>query len=408
MQRKNSFVAVLFLLSLAGGMLLLLSAFFGGEGHLEALLKSAAVEGDPLRVLREAESAANQDLDRFHYFIELYGGSQRLIGRDVLVDMADPDYSVVKLSDGSLAFEHLGADPVDVTPHAQAVSAFADALEEEFELPLLYIQAPQKADPSKMPIGVTDYGNAYADRMLEVLAQEGVDAVDLRPAFFEALSKSEEPFFFCTDHHWTPEGGFTGYRILSEYLEEQYGLSFDPLHLDSGSYEKVVYEDFFLGSQGKRVGTLYAGVDDISLWKPTFPTDFTYTAPLYAIERTGPFEESLLFPERVAEKDYYNANPYTLYSGGDYNLARMTNHLNPDGPRILLIRDSYSCVLAPFLALDCSELITIDLRYFKDNLMDYIDWLDPDLVCVEYAASSTRLPELFQFFGAEEKPGYRY
>lgn len=408
MKRKNTLVAVLFLLSLTAGAAILISSFFGGEGHLETLLKTALAEGDPLRILREAETEANQDLDRSHFFIQLYGGVQRLLGRDVLVDMADPDYSVVRMSDGSLSFEHLGAQPVDVTPHAQAVAQFAQALEEEFDLPLLYIQAPQKANNSIMPVGVTDYGNDYADKMLSLLEEAGVDALDLRPAFFAARAESQESFFFRTDHHWTPEGGFVGYQILAEYLGENYGYFFDPVHLDSGNYEKTVYEDSFLGSQGKRVGTLYAGVDDITLWKPKFETSFTYTAPLYAIDRTGPFEQSLLFPERVEEIDYFGGNPYTLYSGGDYNLARMVNHLNPDGPRILLIRDSFSCILAPFLALDCSELITVDLRYFKEDLMEYIEWLNPDLVCVEYVASSTRLPELFEFFGAEQKPDFRF
>ena len=50
----------------------------------------------------------------------------------------------------------------------------------------------------------------------------------------------------------------------------------------------------------------------------------------------------------------------------------------------------------------------MDLRYFKENLMDYMDWLDPDVVVVMYCASSTRLPELFQFFGADTKPEFRY
>ena len=157
------------------------------------------------------------------------------------------------------------------------------------------------------------------------------------------------------------------------------------------------WEDWFLGSLGKRVGTLYGGVDGIELWKPVFETDFTYSVPIYEIERTGPFEESLLFPERLEEKDYFDSNPYTLYAGGDYPLARIYNHTDEDGPRILLLRDSYACAMTPFLALGCSELITVDLRYFHENLLAYVDWLKPDLVLVLYTTGSVAQDALFEF-----------
>ncbi|MFQ8761698.1 MAG: hypothetical protein ACLSAF_21810 [Intestinimonas sp.] len=148
------------------------------------------------------------------------------------------------------------------------------------------------------------------------------------------------------------------------------------------------------------MGSLYAGVDDIELWVPTFHTNFTYSIPIYDMERTGPFEESLLFPERVEERDYFGGNPYTLYAGGDYPMGRIYNEVHPEGKRILLLRDSYACALTPFLALSCGELITIDLRYFHDDLLSYVDWLEPDVVLVMYTAGSLALDPLFDFFPA--------
>ena len=124
-------------------------------------------------------------------------------------------------------------------------------------------------------------------------------------------------------------------------------------------------EHFFLGSQGKRVGSLYAGADDITLYTPKFDSELTYSCPAYGFTRIGPFETSVCFPERVARQDWFNGNPYTYYAGGDYPIATITNHKNPDGPRVVLLRDSFACALTPFLALSCSELTTIDLRYFE-------------------------------------------
>jgi hypothetical protein len=399
MRRKESITAVLFLCALAVGSVLLASSFFGGEGYLEAAVRSLVKNPGSLKTfLVSAEGAANQDLDRSHLFIQLYGGAQRATGRRVVVDMADPDYTVARMDDGSLAFQNLTAAPMDQTAHAKALADLRDFAAEKLGAPLLYVQAPQKIEEGQLPAGMENYGNQDADRLLEELSDLGVDTLDLRPALREAAKTPETPaLFFRTDHHWTPEGAFLGYRTLSAALEEKYGYAANPRFTDAASYEVTAYDDWFLGSQGKRVGTLYGGVDSINLWKPKFATDFTYSSPAFFDDRTGPFEESLLFPERLEPKDYFGGNPYTLYSGGDYPLARMYNNLNANGPRVLLIRDSFACALSPFLALQCGELMTMDMRYFTDDLAGYLDWLRPDLVLVMYTASSTRLDGLYPF-----------
>ncbi|SBW09844.1 conserved exported hypothetical protein [uncultured Eubacteriales bacterium] len=399
MKRKESITAVLFLCALAAGFVMLASSFFGGEGHLESAVRAVIKNPGSLKsFLVSAEGAANQDLDRTHLFIQLYGGAQRITGRRMVVDMADPDYTVARLNDGSLAFQNLTTAPSDQTAHARAIADLRDYAEEELGAPLLYIQAPQKIETDQLPDGMENYGNQDADQLLDALSDLDVDTLDLRPALQDAARDPETPaLYFNTDHHWTPEGAFLGYQALSAELKEKYGYAADPQFLETASYEVTTYDDWFLGSQGKRVGTLYGGVDSINLWKPRFATDFTYSSPAFFDDRTGPFETSLLFPERLEPKDYFGGNPYTLYSGGDYPLARMYNNLNPDGPRILLIRDSFSCALAPFLALQCGELMTMDMRYFTDDLASYLDWLNPDLVLVMYSASATRLDEMYPF-----------
>ena len=72
------------------------------------------------------------------------------------------------------------------------------------------------------------------------------------------------------------------------------------------------------------------------------------------------------------------------------------------GPRVVLLRDSFACALTPFLALSCSELTTIDLRYFEGDLLDTIAGLEPDIALTLYTASTTRLDNLFQYEHTEE------
>ena len=387
----------------AAGFLLLATSFFGGEGKFEALLKTFLRERDVMAFVDGAETAVNGDLDRDHLFIQLYGGVQRLSGRRVVED-AVGENTVVRLSTGGLNFVDLQAAPgvgPQVAENAAATAAFAQSLE-ALGIPYLYVNAPQKLQRGEalLPTGVEEYGNESADAFLEELERQGTDYVDLRPLFEENGIYSN--WFFRTDHHWKPEAAFFAWQALTDELEERYGLAADPALTDPANWDTRVLEHFFLGSQGKRVGSLYAGADDITLYTPKFDSELTYSCPAYGFTRTGPFETSVCFPERVAQQDWFNGNPYTYYAGGDYPIATITNHKNPDGPRVVLLRDSFACALTPFLALSCSELTTIDLRYFEGDLLDTIAGLEPDIALTLYAASTTRLDNLFQYEHTEE------
>ena len=395
MNRRNTMTAVVFLAAVAAGLLLLATAWFGGEGDLEHLLKTSFEQRDAAAVLEGAESAANQDLDRHHLFIQLYGGVQRLTGRRVVEDTVSAN-TVVKLSTGALNFVDLQAGPVreeTITAHADATVEFARALK-ELGIPYRFVLAPQKIEQGQdlLPEGVQEYGNETADAFLAALEAEGTPYTDLRPLFEENGTYAD--WFFRTDHHWKPEAAFFAWQYLTGQVDL---LATDPSLTDPDNWETTVLEDFFLGSQGKRVGSLYAGADDFTLYTPRFNTDLSYTCPFYAIDRTGPFAESVCFPERVEERDWFNGNPYTYYAGGDYPLATITNHENPDGPRVVLLRDSFACALTPFLSLSCSQLTTIDLRYFQGDLLESIAELEPDLVLTLYNVGGIGLDELFQY-----------
>ena len=77
------------------------------------------------------------------------------------------------------------------------------------------------------------------------------------------------------------------------------------------------------------------------------------------------------------------------------------NRKNPEGPKVLLVRDSFACALTPFLALSCSELITVDLRYFQGDLLETVEAQQPDLVLTLYTASSAGNPEMFSYAGPD-------
>lgn len=396
MERRNTISAVCFLAALAAGFLLVAGSFFGGTGALEGLLKQAWSNRDLQAVLEGAENAVNQDLDRDHLFIQLYGGVQRLSLRRVVEDPVEEN-AVVKLSNGSLNFINLNRTSRST---AEANAAATAALAQDLQvlgIPYRFLLAPQKIQPGSdlLPPGLAENGNENADAFLAGLEEAGVSYTDLRPLFVETGRYGD--YFFRTDHHWKPEAAFYAWQTLVPLLEEAYGFSMSPALTAEDQWETDVLEDFFLGSQGKRVGSLYAGVDDFTVYRPKFETNFTYTCYAAGMDRRGTFSQSVCFPERIAQRDWFHGNPYTYYAGGDYPLARIVNHRHPHGPKIVLLRESFACALTPFLALSCSELTTIDLRHFQGNLMEAITAQDPDLVLTLYTASTTGLDTMFVF-----------
>ena len=72
--------------------------------------------------------------------------------------------------------------------------------------------------------------------------------------------------FFNTDHHWKPSTALWAAGVISGKLSETVeGYSYDESIYDPDNYKTKTYKDWFLGSLGRRVGTLYGGVDDFDV-----------------------------------------------------------------------------------------------------------------------------------------------
>lgn len=375
----------------------------------------APVDSWPDRLSQQAaaaETAVQNALTNQHFLIHLYGGYQRLTGRTVIEDSADPTYSVVRLDNGLLNFST--DDVTDPEAQAATLKRLGHALDQR-GISLLYLQAPGKPEPGRegLPYGVDDTANQNADDLLAALEQGGVDFIDFRQTLRDAGGDWAD-WFYTTDHHWNQEGAFTAFQALCDKLEDydqtvpvsrgtkRRAISIDPKWTDRDSYRVTTLPNLFLGSQGKRVGSLYAGQDDFALWVPKLPTLLRYDATNPPSH--GDAEDTVLFPQRLEEEDPFIANPYTYYAGGDYGVSRIKNYYNPTGPRILLVRDSFACALTPYLAYVASEVITVDPRYFSGDFLSYVDWTTPDVVLVMYAPGTLRSADSFSFLAQSAAP----
>lgn len=237
----------------------------------------------------------------------------------------------------------------------------------------LSVVVPPKAMYESMPKNVTDYSREKYQLQLQVLEEMNIPTLRLNESL-EQNSVEIEKLFFSTDHHWTPNIGFLTSNYICEDLQSRYGFSYNETYTDIKNYDVQKYRNWFLGSYGKKVGTFFSwnGADDFDLIVPKFETSFSEEKPFKDEIRKGEFRDTLLFMENL-KKDYYKVNTYATYSGGDFRLQIMRNQLNPQGSKIVLIRDSYACVVAPFLALQASELHIIDVREGEDYVGDIVD-----------------------------------
>ncbi len=87
--------------------------------------------------------------------------------------------------------------------------------------------------------------------------------------------------------------------------------------------------------------------------------------------------------------------------GGNYGYIKITNKLNANGKKVLLIKDSYANPVAPYLALSVSELEVVDPRYFEDemhmSITDHISQSNPDLVIMLYNPNALKDDTFFNY-----------
>jgi hypothetical protein len=77
---------------------------------------------------------------------------------------------------------------------------------------------------------------------------------------------------------------------------------------------------------------------------------------------------------------------YSMFLGGQQPVCVIQTQ--SDGPRLLLIRDSFSDSLAPYLTAHFSQIHLIDLRYYKASLPDYIRDNEIDQALVLYSVAN--------------------
>ncbi len=329
---------------------------------------------------------SNKELSYHDQMIDINSVKDNLLGTRVI---PKDDTTVIKADSGSLTAVKDKISDSDIKKIVENISELK-VISDNNGAKFLYCAAPTKELYEKNPENAVNYSKENNLYFFSELKQQQIPYMDFTSSLADNHIAENDIFYF-TDHHWKTFSGFVATKSLCEELNKRYSFSYNKQYTNIDQYKVETYPNWFLGSRGKKIGTYFTwhGADDFELITPNFETNLTESQPFKNESRNGNFENTVLYMENM-EKDYYKSNTYATYSGGDFRLQIMKNNLNPNGKKIFLIRDSFACVVAPFLALQTSELHICDMRdgeYYvgdKLNAEEYIKKIKPDYVLVLY------------------------
>lgn len=374
---NQKIIAIVFLIVIA---IFGLGTFYKSKDQGKAIFSEYKYSDLPQMI----EVCIQESFYRHNDWIDLNGVFQRIIGVKVMRDAGD--INVYKLSNGQIMYS---CQKTNTKIFARQVEDFKSYLDSK-GIETLYVQLPFKIESSeKMPLGTEDFGNQNGIEMTQLLSEKGIYNINL----YEELKKEKgnySSYFFNTDQHWKPATALWGAGEISRHLKESFDVDIEMKLFDKNLYFIKKYKNWFLGSLGKRAGKYYAGIDDFDVFLPKFKTALIFEADTSQgkIKREGSFQQSMYEWSYIEKKDLFSLNTYAGYTGGDYGFSRTINKKSKNKYRILLIRDSFSCTLAPFLSLSCERLDTIDMRHYKGKIEDYIQSENPDIVIIAYNPSA--------------------
>ena len=220
-----------------------------------------------------------------------------------------------------------------------------DNFVQTYSLPasVMLIPSPGTVLPDKLPDNAPYYN---ADPIYEAAEQNlSCTVIDLRDTFLANADTTQ--LYYRTDHHWTSQGAYLAYQAYCQSIgvaPKEYTL------------EKVA-DSFY--------GTLYSKLLDGSAVPDEIYAPVNIPEVVVTYE-DGTTSNTLYHPDKLGEKD-----KYTYFLGGNYGEVTLKTNANT-GKKLLLIKDSFSNSVVPFLLGAYDEIVVIDLRYYTGNIADVI------------------------------------
>ena len=325
--------------------------------------------GTPEKLFRDGNFFNGQFMRDFETYT-----TDQFIGRDAWVDLkarteralGKKENNNVYFADNDTLITRFDQPAADrVTENLNYVNKFV----ENVDIPVVFSLIPTQACiwADRLPEGAPNA--SQTDLMTQ--AQGAVTGATWADVYTPLMEHKDEDIFYRTDHHWTSLGAYYGYTGLAS------ALGYTPVPLSD--YTPTVRSTEFYGTVFSSSGVRWVKPDTITTYVP----DDGITVVSHTYDNSGnPVEEqrALYVESFLSVKD-----KYSMFLGGNQSLGVVTNTNNPDGPKLLIIRDSYADSLVPFLTAHYSEIHLIDPRYYHLSVKDYVEQNGIDQALVLYS-----------------------
>ncbi len=309
------------------------------------------------KFMEDFESYVNDQFPLRDQWIGLKAGAEKFSGKS-------ENNGVYFGTDGhALIADYPEPDPAKVEKNLNLVST----LGEKLNVPIWFSLIPGKSEvwkallPAGAPVGDQKLTLDQAAQTLNV------NWIDLHTRYLSAEDNAAAGDYYFTDHHWTTLGAYNAYAALME------GMGLTPAPLG----ELTTVTDSFYGTTWSKSGAYWYPPDSIQI--AVSDEDVTVTNYFDGTPTPG----QLYNYEKLEQKD-----KYTFFLGGNQPLCVMNSEKEGADGKLLVIRDSFSDALAPFLTQNFSEIHYMDLRYYKGSVAQYVEQNRIDQVLVLYSVDN--------------------
>ena len=308
--------------------------------------------------MRDFETYTTDQFVGRDFWVGLKSSTERALGKkeNNNVYFADQDTLITRFDQ---------PDAGDVTDNLNYVNNFV----ENVDIPVVFSLIPTQACiwADRLPEGAP---NASQTDLLSQ-AQGAVSGATWADVYTPLMEHKDEDIFYRTDHHWTSLGAYYGYTGLAQ------ALGYTPVPLSD--YDATVRSTEFYGTVFSSSGVRWVRPDTITTYVP----EDGITVVSHTYDNAGnPVEE----PRELYVESFLSVkDKYSMFLGGNQSLGVVKNENNPDGPKLMIIRDSYADSLVPFLTAHYSEIHLIDPRYYHLSVKDYVEQNGIDQALVLYS-----------------------
>ena len=253
-------------------------------------------------------------------------------------------------------------DQKQLDTNIDAVRSFA----ESSTVPVYFTLIPGNSDIHSGLLPKDAPNTSQSDIINYCYANSGAKNIDVESVL---ASHADEYIYYRTDHHWTSLGAYYGYEALMNSM----GKTPTPL----SDFAPQTVTDAFYGTVYSKSGMSWVKPDSIEIYAPqeasTEVMNYSTNQPV----------KGMMYDYAFLEKK----DKYSMFFGGNTPLLKITTG-KAGAPKLLILRDSYTDSLLPFLQENYSEIDVMDLRYYKTQLIsssvsDYVkaNGIDEVLIC---------------------------